>query len=117
VINARDAMPNGGRLTLRGDNISLDASQAGSLALPAGDFVLLSTQDTGRGMGPDVAARAFEPFFTTKPSGKGTGLGLAMIYRFARTAGGHAALESQPGEGAIVRIYLPRWRDAGERPV
>jgi signal transduction histidine kinase len=113
VINARDAMPGGGRFVLRGDNISLDRLQAEPLGLPPGDFVLLSAQDTGRGMAPDEAARAFEPFFTTKPSGKGTGLGLAMIYRFARTSGGHAALETRPGEGATVHIYLPRWRDVG----
>jgi signal transduction histidine kinase len=117
VINARDAMPGGGRFVLRGDNISLDRLEAKTLGLPPGDFVILSAQDTGRGMTPEVAARAFEPFFTTKPSSKGTGLGLSMIYRFARTSGGHAALETRPGEGTTVRIYLPRWREAEDAAV
>jgi signal transduction histidine kinase len=117
VINARDAMPNGGRFTLRADNITLDRLQAEPLALPPGDFLMLSAKDTGRGMAPDVAARAFEPFFTTKPSGKGTGLGLAMIYRFARTCGGHAALDTSLNEGTTVRVYLPRWDGAADDPV
>jgi len=112
VINARDAMPGGGRFKLRADNITLNRLHAEPLGLPPGDFVLLSAEDTGSGMAPDVAARAFEPFFTTKPSGKGTGLGLSTIYRFARTSGGHAALETRPGEGSTVHLYLPRYVDS-----
>jgi signal transduction histidine kinase len=108
AINARDAMPRGGRLTVRGDNVSLDRDAAEALALPPGDFVTLSMCDTGDGMAPEVAARVFEPFFTTKPLGKGTGLGLSMIYRFARTRGGHVSLDTRRGAGTTVRIYLPR---------
>ncbi len=117
ALNARDAMPHGGRLTLRGENVSLDRGAADALALPPGDFAILSTCDTGEGMAPDVAARAFEPFFTTKPPGKGTGLGLSMIYRFARTCGGHAAIDTRPGEGTVISIYLPRDLETAAAPL
>jgi len=114
AINARDAMPNGGRLTLRGDNVRLDRVTAEALALPPGDFVILTVRDTGHGMSPELAARAFEPFFTTKAPGKGTGLGLSMTYRFARNCGGHAALDTRPGAGTAIRIYLPRFMETSE---
>jgi len=116
AINARDAMPSGGRLSLRGDNVRLDRVAAEALALPPGDFVILTVQDTGPGMSPEVAARAFEPFFTTKAPGKGTGLGLSMTYRFARNCGGHAALDTRPGAGTAVRIYLPRYVETAGGP-
>jgi signal transduction histidine kinase len=109
AINARDAMPHGGRLTVRGYNVSLGRDAADVLGLPPGDFVMLSLSDTGDGMAPEVAAHVFEPFFTTKPLGKGTGLGLSVIYRFARTCGGHVSLDTRRGEGTTVRIYLPRY--------
>ncbi|GJE74361.1 PAS domain S-box protein [Methylorubrum suomiense] len=110
AINARDAMPEGGRLVIRADNATLDGTGAGVPAdVVPGDFVCLSVGDTGFGMEPEVVARAFEPFFTTKPMGQGTGLGLSMIYGFARQSGGHAQLESAPGRGTVVRLYLPRY--------
>jgi CheY-like chemotaxis protein len=104
TINARDAMPDGGRLTIRTSNAYLDAAQAAN----AGDYVCVRVTDTGTGMTPDVLERAFDPFFTTKPIGQGTGLGLSMIYGFMRQSGGHARIESEPGKGTSVSLYLPR---------
>jgi PAS domain S-box-containing protein len=104
TINARDAMPDGGRLTIRTCNIHLDAAQAAI----AGDYVCVRVTDTGTGMTPDVLERAFDPFFTTKPIGQGTGLGLSMIYGFMRQSGGHARIESEPGKGTSVNLYMPR---------
>jgi len=109
AINARDAMPKGGDLTIRTANVHLDeryASQHPGAA--AGDYVMLSVTDTGRGMSPEVVIRATEPFFTTKPQGQGTGLGLSMIYGFARQSGGHLEIESKVGAGTVVKLYLPR---------
>jgi PAS domain S-box-containing protein len=109
AINARDAMPGGGRLTLETTNSHLDdAYVSGQLGLRPGQYVLLSVTDTGSGMPPDVLARAFEPFFTTKPIGQGTGLGLSQLYGFARQSGGHVALYSEEGRGTTVKLYLPR---------
>jgi CheY-like chemotaxis protein len=108
-INARDAMPDGGDLTIETGNLVLDTAEAKALDLPAGDYVSLSVSDTGGGMTADVIARAFDPFFTTKPIGEGTGLGLSMVYGFARQSGGQARIYSQPGQGATVRLYLPRY--------
>jgi CheY-like chemotaxis protein len=108
-INARDAMPDGGDLTIETDNIALQAPEAIALDLPAGDYVALSVSDTGGGMTADIIARAFDPFFTTKPLGEGTGLGLSMVYGFARQSGGQARIYSQPGHGAKVCLYLPRY--------
>ncbi|MGH6946661.1 MAG: response regulator [Kiloniellales bacterium] len=108
VINARDAMSQGGQVMLATANRILD-ERAGSLAgLAQGEYVELSVRDTGSGMAPEVLERAFEPFFTTKPSGKGTGLGLSTIYGFAKQSNGGITIESQVGLGTTVRIYLPR---------
>jgi len=111
AINARDAMPHGGRLTVATTNVTLDASFCirHAEAMP-GEYVVLSVADTGTGMTPEVLARAVEPFFTTKPPGKGSGLGLSMIYGFARQSGGYLDIESTPGHGTTVRVYLPRTR-------
>ncbi len=108
AINARDAMPEGGRLTIATSNMRLDNITADTPALAPGDYVCIAVTDTGVGMSAEVAARAFDPFFTTKPIGQGTGLGLSMIYGFARQSNGHAAIESRLGEGTTVRLYLPR---------
>ncbi len=113
-INARDAMPEGGRLTLETANRWLDERAARQRDLAPGQYVSLCVSDTGTGMTPDVAARAFDPFFTTKPIGMGTGLGLSMIYGFARQSGGHVRIYSEPGQGTMVCIYLPRHRNGEE---
>ncbi len=107
-INARDAMPDGGRLTIETSHCELSSSAAAAHGLPAGQYIVLAVRDTGSGMAPDIVARAFDPFFTTKPIGLGTGLGLSMIYGFVRQSGGQARIESIPGEGTTVRLYFPR---------
>ena len=107
-INARDAMPNGGRLTIETANGTLDERSAQVQYMHAGDFVSICVTDTGTGMPPDVVAHAFEPFFTTKPTGQGTGLGLSMIYGFTRQSGGQVRIYSEVGAGTTVHIYLPR---------
>jgi len=112
VINARDAMPDGGTLTIRGANI--DHGDDVPPEVPHGDYVMLEIADTGKGMPPDVLQRAFEPFFTTKPTGQGTGLGLSMAYGFVKQSGGEIVLHSEQGKGSSVRIYLPR---SGSAPV
>ncbi|MBO9766681.1 MULTISPECIES: hybrid sensor histidine kinase/response regulator [Xanthomonas] len=108
-INARDAMPDGGRLTISLHNRALDAAAAQQLDLPAGDYVCLSVQDTGTGMTAEVMSKVFEPFFTTKPIGQGTGLGLSMIYGFTRQSGGHVRIDSEVGVGTTMALYLPRF--------
>lgn len=109
AINARDAMPQGGRLVIETRNTSLDAEDVAMIpGLSPGDYVVLSVSDTGSGMSPEVKARAFEPFFTTKGAGKGSGLGLATIYGFAKQSGGHVTIYSEVGQGTIVNLYLPR---------
>jgi PAS domain S-box-containing protein len=105
AVNARDAMPGGGTLTLRAENARLDGR--GAVAL-TGDFVKLSLADSGEGISPGNMSKIFEPFFTTKEVGKGTGLGLAQVYGFARQSGGDVAVTSDPGEGTTVSLYLPR---------
>jgi len=107
-INARDAMPDGGKLTVETANRSLDDRGARGRDLPSGDYVSLCVSDTGIGMSPDVIAKAFDPFFTTKPIGMGTGLGLSMIYGFAKQSGGQVRIHSEVGRGTTVCIYLPR---------
>jgi PAS domain S-box-containing protein len=112
AINARDAMPNGGRLTVSTANASFESVTADTPALSPGDYICIDVTDTGTGMSAEVAGRAFDPFFTTKPIGQGTGLGLSMIYGFARQSNGHATIESKLGQGTSVRLYLPRHRGA-----
>jgi signal transduction histidine kinase len=107
-INARDAMPYGGRLVIETGNCWLDTDSAHQHELSPGQYVSLSVRDTGTGMSPEVIARAFDPFFTTKPIGRGTGLGLSMIYGFARQSGGQVRIASEPGRGTTMRLYLPR---------
>ncbi|AWN41578.1 PAS domain S-box protein [Methylobacterium durans] len=107
-INARDAMPEGGRITIETANKWLDDRAAHEHDLPPGQFLSLCVTDTGTGMTPDVIARAFDPFFTTKPTGQGTGLGLSMIYGFARQSGGQVRIYSEVGQGTTMCLYLPR---------
>ena len=118
-INARDAMPDGGRLTVETANRWLDHRAARERDLPPGQYISLCVSDTGPGMPPEVAAKAFEPFFTTKPVGQGTGLGLSMVYGFVRQSGGQVRIYSEAGQGATVCLYLPRHAgaaDDGEEP-
>jgi PAS domain S-box-containing protein len=105
VVNARDAMPEGGRITIATRNVTLRDHEAGSLK--AGDYVRVTVSDTGTGMPPEVVARAFEPFFTTKEVGKGTGLGLSQVYGFIKQSDGEVVIESRPDEGTTIAIYLP----------
>jgi PAS domain S-box-containing protein len=112
VVNARDAMPNGGQLTIATANVNLGDQQISSLA--TGAYVKVAVTDTGTGMLPEVAARAFEPFFTTKEIGKGTGLGLSQVYGFITQSGGDVVLESEVGTGTTVAIYLPAISDAAD---
>jgi PAS domain S-box-containing protein len=117
AINARHAMPKGGKLTIATKNELVDGEAATSLGeIMPGRYVSLALTDTGTGMPPDVLARVFEPFFTTKEVGKGSGLGLSQVYGFARQTGGHVAITSDVGEGTTVRLYLP-WVEWAESVV
>jgi PAS domain S-box-containing protein len=111
AVNARDAMPKGGNLTIETANATLDSDDASQAQLAPGDYVRIVVADTGTGMPKEILAKAFEPFFTTKELGKGTGLGLAQLYGFVRQSGGHVAIESTEGQGTVLTLYLPRWRD------
>ena len=114
-INARDAMPDGGRLTIETANKWLDERAARECELPPGQYLSLCVTDTGAGMAPEVIKRAFDPFFTTKPMGSGTGLGLSMVYGFARQSGGQVRIYSELGHGTTMYLYLPRYIGDAER--
>ena len=112
VVNARDAMPGGGRITVATSNIRLSAAEAAEIGeLTAGEYVRVLVSDTGVGMDSQTAARAFEPFFTTKDVGRGTGLGLSQVYGLIKQAGGHVGIRSRPGAGTRIELLLPRSRD------
>ncbi len=108
AVNARDAMPGGGRLTIETLNAFVDDAYAQEYAIETGQYVLIAVADTGAGMTPEIIAKAFDPFFTTKGAGKGTGLGLSQVYGFVRQSGGHVKVYSELGVGTSVKIYLPR---------
>jgi PAS domain S-box-containing protein len=116
ALNARDAMPSGGRLEIVTENVVVDDHNEPIEQLPAGDYVSVTVRDSGIGMDVDVVDQAFEPFFTTKETGRGTGLGLSMVYGFVSQSGGHASLTSEPGRGTTVRLFLPRTEHADPRP-
>ncbi|MDI7275085.1 MAG: ATP-binding protein, partial [Anaerolineae bacterium] len=117
LVNALDAMPQGGRLTVRTANVAVGEEEARRLAaVPPGDYVALSVSDTGVGMSGEIRAHLFEPFFTTKQPGKGSGLGLATVYCIVRQHRGAIWVETEPGLGSTFTVYLPRMIDATSSP-
>lgn len=117
AINARDAMPNGGKLTIEATNVSADEDYSRTNPeLTVGQYVVLCVSDTGSGMSPEVRDHAFEPFFTTKEPGQGTGLGLSQVYGFVKQSGGHVKIYSEVGEGTSIRMYFPRYAGNGPQP-
>lgn len=115
AVNARDAMPDGGRLIMATSNAELGEAQARGMGAEAGQYVRIRVQDSGTGMTPEVLSKAFDPFFTTKPTGRGTGLGLSQVYGFMRQSGGHVAIESEIARGTTIDLYLPRSQDQDAR--
>ena len=112
ALNARDAMPNGGRLTIGTADITLDAAYAAlHPGMPPGRYVLIAVSDTGTGMALNIAERAFEPLFTTKNGTDHSGLGLSQVYGYAKQSGGYARIDSEPGQGTTVQMFLPRFGD------
>src|SRR5690606_6035604 len=113
----RDAMPEGGRITVSTSSFHLDSNaDAQRHGFTQSDYILLRVSDTGAGMTPEVMARAFEPFYTTKPIGQGTGLGLSMVYGYIKQAKGYVDIQSQPGSGTSVYLYLPVYKGEGAHP-
>ncbi|MBZ9775001.1 PAS domain-containing hybrid sensor histidine kinase/response regulator [Mesorhizobium sp. CO1-1-8] len=116
AVNARDAMADGGRLTIETGNAGIDDAYAGEHAITPGQYVMIAVTDTGTGMTPDVIAKAFDPFYTTKGVGKGTGLGLSQVFGFVKQSSGHVKIYSEIGHGTTVKIYLPRYYGTGVAP-